>query len=142
MTPAQEAKLDEVLGMLRSMRSQPVAAHAPSGNVADASDLDSQYGDPEIKTLIPAFKWPGEQHKGQRMSQTGDSAYLLALASQLDWAAGKDDAEGKTWTSPKTGETKPASEFKRRDAARARGWAQRIKDGLAVRDNVTVGDLF
>lgn len=137
-----DEKLDLIIRLLRERPVTPVAAQASTGNVADASDLDSQYGDPEIKTLIPAFKWPGEQHKGQRMSQTGDAAYLLALASQLDWAAGKDDAEGKTWTSPKTGETKPASEFKRRDAARARGWAQRIKDGLVVRDNVTVGDLF
>jgi hypothetical protein len=135
-----EEKIDLILRLLQDRPT--VAVASTSVAIADAADLDSQFGDPEIKTLVPAFKWPGEQHKGKRMSQTGDAAYLLALASQLDWAASRDDAEGKTWTSTKTGETKPSSDFKRRDAARARGWAQRIKDGLVKVDAYTDGEPF
>lgn len=135
-----EEKIDLILRLLQDRPT--VAVASTSVAVADAADLDSGFGDPEIKMSIPAFRWPGEQHKGKRMSQTGDAAYLLALATQLEWSASKDDADGKVWTSTKTGEVKPAGDFNRRDAARARGWAQRIKDRLVHVDAVTSGDLF
>lgn len=96
------------------------------GLVADDHELDSQYGDPVVKKDPP--RWSGDSFAGCKMSEC-PSDYLSTLADFYDWQGDKDDQSGKTWTSTKPGSrTRPASDFKRKDAARARGWANRNRD--------------
>lgn len=89
--------------------------------VADDRDLDGQYGDPEVR-LNPR-DWTGESMKTRKFSQC-PAEFLDMLADALDYFAGKDEAEGKT-----TNAGKPAAPYRRRDAARARGWAARVRAG-------------
>ena len=94
--------------------------------VADASDLDGKYGDPKI-TSDPK-KWTekgGAPMKGRRLSEVPYAAvkagYLSLYAERMDYFARRDEESGAT-----TNEGKPLAPYKRKDAARARGWEQRI----------------
>ena len=107
--------------LVQLMQRDAPASKQVDGECAPDSDLDGQYGDPEIKKDPP--RWQGRRYAPCRMSDTCPE-YLDALASFFDWQAGKDDQAGKT-----TGNGKPSSSYKRRDAARARGWAQRLRAG-------------
>jgi hypothetical protein len=69
--------------------------------VASDADLDGQWGDPEIRKDPP--RWQGTSYAGRRYSQT-EPAYLDNLADFYAWKA-------------------------TRDAARARGWAARLRAG-------------
>jgi hypothetical protein len=97
-------------------------SHAP---IAPDSDLDSQYGNPVIKTKDPR-DWGGDSMMGRKFSEC-PADYLDLVASRLDYFAEKADAEGKT-----TGSGKPVGPYNRKDAARARGWAKRIRSGRVV----------
>jgi hypothetical protein len=120
---------DAALDILRSIDAslkQLLAksrAAASTAGVANDSDLDGQYGDPIIKAADPR-DWTGDSQKGNRYSQC-PAAYLDLLADRLDYFAGKAEAEGKL-----TSAGKPVAPLKRKDAARARGWAKRIRDGF------------
>lgn len=81
--------------------------------VAPASELDSQYGDP----LVP-FEVSGHPGcKGMRMSLATPEA-LEELAETLEYMA-RYPRQGKERFAPNN----------RRDAARARGWAKRLRAG-------------
>jgi hypothetical protein len=82
--------------------------------VASDSDLDGQYGNPEIKAKDPR-DWTGEPMAGRRMSEC-PVAYLDMIAERSAYFAQQE-------TDPKK------AKYKRLDAARARGWAKRIRDG-------------
>lgn len=90
--------------------------------IADDRDLDSEYGNPVIKAKDPR-DWTGEPMQGRRFSEC-PAEYLDLLADRLDYFARKAD-EGNEQTS--TG--KPVAPYRRKEAARARGWARRIRDG-------------
>jgi hypothetical protein len=103
----------------RMEKRRPVggaASQAGAPAVADDTDLDSKYGDPEVKKDPP--RWKGALTAPIRMSECTPE-YLDFLAQFYDWCAGKELDKN---------EQKKAS-YKRRDAARARGWAQRIRAG-------------
>jgi hypothetical protein len=87
--------------------------------VAKASDLDSQYGDEEIRINV---RDAPRQYKGYRMSETTPE-YLDRMAEVLEWMATKNDEAGKMVKNV------PASKYDRRSAARARGWAARLRAG-------------
>lgn len=108
-----EGKLDRLLA--------GGGAQASGGAIADASDLDSQYGDPEVRS--DPKDWKGPSQKGKRMSQCPPE-FLDLLAGLLEWQAQKDDEQGKTSSSGK-----PTGPYKRKDAARARGWRDRKRAG-------------
>lgn len=97
-----------------------LSTNAPKA-IAEPRDLDGQYGNPEVRFL--PRDWTGPSFKGQRYSECPPE-FLDMLASSLDYFAGKDEAEGAT-----TAKGKPSAPFRRADAARARGWAQRIRGG-------------
>lgn len=97
-----------------------LTANAPKA-IADARDLDSQYGNPTVR-FMPR-DWTGPSFKDRRFSDCPPEM-LDMLASTLDYFADKDENEGATTT-----KGKPSAPFKRADAARARGWAQRIRGG-------------
>jgi len=102
-------------------RAPSAGAPASSGAIAPDDDLDSPYGDNEIRKDPP--RWKGEPIAPRRMSEC-PADYLDQIASFNDWRAAKDeesnavDAKGR----PKAG-------YARKDAARARGWAARIRGG-------------
>jgi hypothetical protein len=95
---------------------------APKGGGAVASDddLDGKYGDPEIRMRVK--DWTGPDFKGRRCSQIPKEhvAFLDQYADLLEWKAGKEASE------PEKAKYAPLT---RKDAARARGWAARIRAG-------------
>lgn len=117
-------------GAAAALATGHAVAPTSGGAIASDADLDGKYGDPEIRMNIPAFKWPGEQHKGKKMSAVRDAAFLEAYAAQLEWSADEDVKKGKTYVDKKTGEVKQSDgKLSRMDAARARGWAARVRAG-------------
>lgn len=109
---------DGIKALLAMVR--PLVAAAPKP-VASDRDLDSTYGNPEVR-FMPR-DWTGPAYVGRRFSECPPDM-LDMLASTFDYFAGKDEAENKT-----TAKGKPSAPFKRADAARARGWAARLRGG-------------
>lgn len=143
--------LRAILGELRTMNatlrslsagSGAAPARAPSGgsssgngsrggDVASDSDLDSEWGDPLIKYDPKEKYWKGRSYIGSHFSET-EPAYLDAMASYYDacaYMAGKD------------GDAKKAV-YKRKDAARARGWAARMRSGAVLPASRAEQDAF
>jgi len=77
-------------------------------------NLDDQYGDPTIKAKDPR-DWAGESMQGRKFSEC-PVEYLDLLADRYDYFAGNETDAKK-------------ANYNRLDAARARGWAARIRDG-------------
>lgn len=118
---------DEALTLLRSIDATlkqllALSKTAKPKEIAPASDLDGQYGDPIVKAKDPR-DWTGPPQKGKRFSECS-SEYLELLAARMDFFAEKAERENKLTTSGK-----PEAPYIRRDAARARGWAKRHRDG-------------
>jgi hypothetical protein len=132
---ALKARLDVVEKRPAAPAGGSGGASAPSGGGAVASDydLDSEYGDPAVRKN--PSRWTGADFAGCKMSECPPE-YLDAVASLFDWMADKDDEAGRngeTYLSKKTGQPVAKSgAFKRKDAARARGWAKRKRDGWAA----------
>lgn len=96
-----------------SQRRTPAAAK----EIASDRDLDSKYGDPVIK--FNPRDWSGDSFKGCRMSQC-PAPFLELLAETFDYFADKAEQNNE-----QTDKGKPVAGCKRKDAARARGWAKR-----------------
>jgi hypothetical protein len=94
------------------------------GAVADDRDLDSDYGNFSIKRDPP--RWDGQSYVGYKLSET-EPAYLDVLASFKDWQADKDEQQDK-----RDAKGRPTAPMNRKDAARARGWATRLRNGWAA----------
>lgn len=88
---------------------------------APDSDLDSQYGNPPLK--FAPRDWTGPSFKGRPFSECPPEL-LDIVASSLDYFAQQAEEKGEV-----TPAGKPVAPYKRRDAARARGWARRIRAG-------------
>lgn len=117
------ALLKSIDASLRTLVARGGAA-APGGggsDVADDRDLDSQYGDEQIK--FSPRDYSGPSVKGLRMSECPPEALDL-LATAYEFFAQKNDDNGE-----KTTQGKPKSTFDRRSARRARGWAKRLRGG-------------
>jgi len=128
-----EFRLSEVEKKLASVMSgAPTGGGAAvgssgGGRIATDRDLDSQWGDPIVKK--DPKRWQGPSYAGCHMSECSPE-YLEEVASLCDWMGDKDDEQGKTWSNPKKPGSAPvpASKFKREEAARARGWAKRLRE--------------
>ena len=105
---AMDAKLATLL--LRG----PTGPSAAPARVAPDIDLDGPYGDPEIRAKDPR-DWSGPSQAGKRFSECS-AAYLDLLAERFDF-----------FNSQETDEKKRS--YNTRDAARARGWAARVRAG-------------
>lgn len=92
--------------------------------VASDRDLDGKYGDPVVK-FMPR-DWTGAPFTGRHFSEC-PPALLDMLAETFDYFARKADE-----THEMTNGGKPVAGYKRADAARARGWAKRIRSGAHV----------
>lgn len=89
--------------------------------VADDRDLDGKYGNPLIK--FKPRDWTGPSFKDRRMSEC-PAEFLEMAAKSYDWFAEQAEKNNE-----RTNSGRPAADYKRADAARARGWAKRIRDG-------------
>ncbi len=127
------AVVDRILAILEAQPQRSSGAPQQAA-VADDADLDSQYGNPEVKRDPPAW---AKKNLGRTVApclmSEGPADWLDALASLYDWQAGKDAEQGKTYTNKK-GEEVETAPFKRRDAARARGWSARVRAGKVKRN--------
>lgn len=117
---------DETLALLRSIDAslkqlvRQSAKTAPK-EIADDRDLDSQYGDPVLK--FSPRDWTGDSYKDCKFSRCPPDL-LDMVANTLDYFAEQAEAKGEL-----TSSGKPVGPYKRKDAARARGWAARIRSG-------------
>jgi hypothetical protein len=117
-----EQLLSEILAIVKRIDAKLNAAKAGGeGEVASDADLDSQYGDETIKRDPSAKYWKGGTLAGLRMSEC-PADYLLAYAKYKDACAFMNAKEGKEEKAKYVG-------YDRKSAARARGWAARVRDG-------------
>ncbi len=112
--------IDAKLGRLVTERAPgPVkAVPAPAASpavVASDDDLDGPYGDPEVRIGKAPRGWTGEPMKGRKFSEC-PALFLDALANMYDWFAQQEPDPKKV-------------HYNRKYAARARGWAARIRAG-------------
>ena len=132
-----DAKLGILVGLLSMQQANPVPAPVnpfnqprpafkPVGQdrpdvprVASDADLNSQYGDPEVRAKSPR-DWSGPSMQGRHFSEC-PAEYLDLVAARLDFFA-SDNADG-------TPEGEKKSRYNKLDASRARGWAARIRAG-------------
>jgi hypothetical protein len=136
---ARMAVVEARVAALEASRAKPSAQAAATG-VADDRDLDSQWGNVQIKKDPPRWlKDGGASYAGRRMSEC-PSDYLRALASFYDWQADKDEESAHSYVNGK-GETVLTAPFKRKDAARARGWARRNDGKPAAPAQRTMDDF-
>lgn len=117
-----DGTLKELLALTKQRTTQMRAA-APK-TIASDRDLDSKYGDPVLK--FTPRDWTGASFKNRAFSECPPDLLDL-VADTFEYFAQQADKEGKT-----TDKGKPVSEFKRADAARARGWAKRMRDGRHI----------
>src|SRR5713101_6221290 len=124
---------DQAIALLHSIDTTLKAlltlmrGNAPKEIATDA-DLDGQWGDPIVRAKDPR-DWSHESQIGRLFSECSPE-YLDLVAARLDFFAEKAEAEGTL-----TSSGKPVAPYNRRDAARARGWARRIRAGWTSRDN-------
>jgi hypothetical protein len=107
-----DATLKELLTIARQWQQ---ATRGPE--IASDADLDSPWGNPVAK--FTPRGWTGSDCKGLHFSDC-PSAFLLLLAETFDYFA-----EKAAETDERTDKGKPVADYKRKDAARARGWAKR-----------------
>ncbi len=109
---------DEALTLLRSiaadMRELVTIAKARRASTEPTVDLDSQHGDPVVKAKDPR-DWAGDSMQARKFSECPPE-YLDLLAARYDYFAEREaDAKKK--------------KYNQLDAARARGWAARLRNG-------------
>lgn len=107
-----------------------VAAEQAGATVASDRDLDSQYGDPEVKAKDPR-DWTGAPMRGRKFSQCPPE-YLDMVAERLDYFCSQNTGA--------TEEDQKKLKYQRLDAARARGWAKRIRAGWKPANAATAPD--
>lgn len=110
-----DASLKELVSGMRARKA------AGPKEVASDRDLDGKYGDPKV-TANPR-DWNGPSFKGRKYSEC-PAEFLDLVAEMMDYFAQKADQNNE-----RTDKGKPVSFYKRGDAARARGWAKRIREG-------------
>lgn len=115
-----DATLKAMLALAQQRTAQARASQPKT--VASDRDLDGKYGDPVVK-FMPR-NWTGPSFKNRRMSEC-PPALLEMLAETFDYFATQADAKNEM-----TDKGKPVADYKRSDAARARGWAKRMRLGL------------
>lgn len=130
-----EEKIDAIYSMLVELTATKKATARKEAEtaVADDADLDGKYGDEEIKRMPSAKYWPGEDFTGRRMSET-TVQFLEAFAKYKNACAWANEKEGNPDKAKYAG-------YDRKSAARARGWAQRLKNGWTAPATSSGGDF-
>ncbi len=117
--------LKELVALMRA------SVGAKNGHrAAPEADLDGPHGDPEIRAKSPR-DWTGESQQGKRFSQCPPE-YLEMVADRLDYFAEQNAASDDP-------EAQKKANYNKKDAARARGWAARIRAGyVPVNDEPSI----
>lgn len=116
---------EETLRLLKSIDTgiwqlvRHLSANAPKPVATDA-DLDGPHGDPVLRFKVR--DWTGPDFKGRRFSEL-PLDLLEMVARSCDYFAQKAEETHELYKG------KPVAPYKHADAARARGWAKRIRDG-------------
>lgn len=92
---------------------------------ADESELDSKFGDPPVKKDPTDQFWRGVSFVNKRLSEC-PAEYLDAFAKYKELCAKLKEKDG-------TEAKKKYAAYDRADAARARGWARRLRAGWTPR---------
>lgn len=131
----QNELLKEIRSILRQgFRLDGAAPTAANGAaVASDADLDGQYGNPEVKAKSPR-DWTGPSMTGKRFSECPPE-YLDQVAARLDYFAEQNAAS-------ENADDRKKATYNRKDAARARGWAARIRAGWQPPVDSFGGDGF
>jgi hypothetical protein len=121
------ALLTEIRDLLKVIASgaKPTAVAKSIPVVASESDLLGPYGD-EVVKFMPR-DWAGEDFARCRMSEC-PAELLDMLAETYDYFAQKNESANAV-----TASGKPKADYDRRSAARARGWAARVRAGKVTR---------
>ena len=117
-----DASLKRLLQVLSGPARHEVTPAFGAPEIAPDRDLDGKYGDPIVRATDPR-DWNGPSMKGNHFSQCPPE-YLDMLAERFDYFAEKAERQGITASNGQ-----PAAPYNRRDAARARGWAKRLRNG-------------
>jgi hypothetical protein len=134
----EEDVLTEILATVKRIEASlskskaSASASKAEGDVATDADLDGKYGDEEIRRDPSAKYWEGESQVSRRMSEC-PADYLDAYAKYKNARAFMNEKEGKEDKAKYVG-------YDRKSAARARGWAQRIRSGYKAPERAPVGD--
>lgn len=119
---AKVDKLIEMVARLEKRFGQMSVSGGGHANVAPDSDLDGPHGDPVMRK--DPKRWNADvdgSYVGCHFSECPPD-YLDAVAGFKEWQAQQDERKG-------TDDDKRKAKFNRLDAARARGWAQRLRSG-------------
>ncbi len=116
---ALEATIGRVAGAFGGSSSSS-SSGGGRGEVAPDSELDSKFGDPEIKRDPSAKYWEGASFIGKKYSRCS-ADYLDAMAKYKDACAYANEKEANP-------DKAKFIEYDRKDAARARGWAARVRE--------------
>lgn len=93
----------------------------------ELGDLNSEYNNPRVyKSPKTWLQSGGIDYEGKRLSETSPE-FCEAFAGFMEWKAGKEAEENKTYEKKATGERLPVAPLTRKDAARARAWAARLR---------------
>jgi hypothetical protein len=107
-----------------TLKRMLTAQTAPS--IASDNDLDGKFGNPPVRFMPKA--WTGASYKDKPFSACPPELLDL-VAESLDWLAQKAETNNEL-----TVGGKPVAQYKRLDAARARGWAKRLRNGWKSTD--------
>ncbi len=111
--------IDASLKALVARQAPASGAPASVPTVASDRDLDSQWGDPVVKAKDPR-DWTGAPQQGKKFSEC-PAEYLDMVADRLDYFTSQNAGA--------TEEDQKKLKYQKLDAARARGWAARIRAG-------------
>jgi hypothetical protein len=112
-----DRSLDALVGLARKAAGVTVGAAAP----VHAGDTELDLPDADELVKVKPRDWSGDDFKGTRMSLC-PPAFLEQLALVYDYFAKKNDAENAV-----DAKGRPKSFYDKRSAARARGWAARLR---------------
>jgi hypothetical protein len=118
----QSLKMLVAIAQRKALDRVTAAASKPGPIVASDHDLDGQYGDPVVKAKDPR-DWTGEPMNGRKFSECPPE-YLEMVAERKDYFVSQNPQA--------TDEDKKKAKYDRLDAARARGWAKRIREGKHI----------
>jgi hypothetical protein len=112
-----DRSLDALVGLARKAAGVTVS----DGGPVHAGDTELDLPDADEPIKFRPRDWTGPDLKGQKMSQCPPE-FLDLLAQAFDYFAKKNDEQGAV-----DAKNRPKSFYDKRSAARARGWAARLR---------------
>lgn len=120
---AMEKRLNARIDALRGA----VPAGGAANGVASDRDLDSEWGNEEVRK--DPKRWKGESFAGKRMNECPPE-FLDELAGHFDYKSEREAEDAATTDDEQVAKDKKKySGYSRKSAARARGWAARLRAG-------------